>query len=226
MDRSGSHTHRRCVIACGALALIFSVASLPGCTRQNAAPHPAPTSTSKDGVSATNANNAFVDEQQLRELYSELVSAIGRFDIAEQVRLTCNKYQADLQRRADADPMMQIDFFGSPDQVRRLGLEAATDKLQTVLLPASREAVQAVVQSILDGNAAAYKLAIHRVEQEGSTAILDRIDNIAVTGDTATVRGAYTLKLFTRPPEVVDGTNQAIREQGQWRDCTPSRRQQ
>jgi hypothetical protein len=56
---------------------------------------------------------------------------------------------------------------------------------------------------------------IARVEQEGSSATLNRIDNIRITGDTATVDGTFTLTAFTRPAEVVNGSNHAVRENGQ-----------
>jgi hypothetical protein len=78
-----------------------------------------------------------------------------------------------------------------------------------------------MVEAIINGDAAQYKTAITRVEHEGRTATLNRIDNIRITGDTATVDGTFTLKAFTRPPEVVNGSNHAVRENGQWKDCTP-----
>jgi hypothetical protein len=81
---------------------------------------------------------------------------------------------------------------------------------------ASREAVQNVVEAIIKGDAAQYRTAIHRVELEGGSATLDRIDNIQIAGDTATVDGASTFKAFDRPPEVVASSNHAVREGGQW----------
>jgi len=188
-------------------------AATTGCHTHSTAPTPA------SATARTAANNA--DERQLRDLYAHLVSALGRHDTAERVRLTCAQYQSLVQSYADNDPILQIDFFGPPDEVRRLGVDAATDKFLTALAPASRDAVHNVVEAIIEGDAAQYKAAVARVEQEGSTATLDRIDNIHIAGDTATFDGAFTLKAFTRPPEVVNGSNHAVREDDQWKDCTP-----
>jgi hypothetical protein len=195
-----------------------AAATSVGCHAQNAAPTPVSSTASSTAVSTRNDN---ADKDQLRDLYGRVVNALGRHDTAEQVRLTCAEYRSDVQRRADEDPILQIDFFGPPEEVSRLGVAAATDKLHAALAPASTEAVQAVVEAIIKRDAAQYRTAIERVEQEGATATLDRIDSIQVTGDTATVHGAFTIKAFTRPPQVIDGTNQAVREGGQWKDCTP-----
>lgn len=198
-----------------AAIFVISAAASAGChTTHN--PPPA--------ASATTTTSPDSDERQLRDLYTQYVTALGRHDTAEQIRLTCTQYQAGIQRRADGDPILNIDFFGPPEQVRRLGLQAAADKFQTALAPASRQAVQALVQAIIDGDEQQYRVAVQRVELEGSSATIDRIDNIDIAGDTATVRGAFTVKMFTRPPEVIEATNQALREAGQWKDCTPPRR--
>lgn len=60
-----------------------------------------------------------------------------------------------------------------------------------------------------------------RQKGEAATATPGTIDTIDITGDTATVTGFLHHPLLTSPPEVVDGTNQAVRENGQWKDCTP-----
>jgi hypothetical protein len=193
-----------------ALAVLLLAPSSAGCHTQSATPTP-----------ASSAPAAADNEHQLRDLYTRLVNALGRHDTAAQVALTCDQYAGDVQRRADADPILQIDFFGNPEDVRRLGVAAATDKLHAALAPASRQAVQAMVEAIIEGDAAQYKAAVQRVEQEGSSATLDRVDSIEISGDTATVHGAFTVKIFTRPPEVVDGSNDAVRQDGVWKDCTP-----
>jgi hypothetical protein len=215
MDKAAALHHHRFARR-GAAVLILTSAALSGCHAHNAMP--AMSASATDAGSGSSNGNA--DERQLRDLYTHLLSALGRHDTAEQVALTCAEYQGDVQRRADSDPFLQIDFFGPPEQVRQLGLDAATDKLLTALAPASREAVQAVAQAIINGDAAQYKTAIQRVEQEGSSVTVDRIDPIEISGDTATVDGSFTLTAFTNPPKVIEGSNHAIREDGRWKDCT------
>lgn len=117
--------------------------------------------------------------------------------------------------------MLNIDFFGAPDEVRRIGRDAATEKMYPALAPASKQAVEAVVDAMIEGNLPNYQAAVQRLKREGTTATLDKIDSIDITGDTATVTGSYTMRVFTSPPEVVAGANHAVRENGQWQDCTP-----
>lgn len=105
--------------------------------------------------------------------------------------------------------MLKIDYFGTIDDVRRLGCDAATEKLHAALLPASTQAVAAVVGAIIEGSAPHYEAAIKRVEQEGTVTTLDEMDSIKIVGDAATVDGAFTMRAFTSPPWVVAGTNQA-----------------
>jgi hypothetical protein len=217
MENVHTVIHRR-TLARGAFVLLLSVAATTACGAPSTAPTPTSTAAT---TAAASVNDA--DEQQLRELYTELVGAMGRHDTAEQVRLTCARYQGPVQRQAvEDDPMgQQIDYLGTREEVSRLGVDAATDKFLAALAPATREAVQAVVEAMIEGDVAQYKTAIQRVEQEGSSATLDRIDKIEVSGDTATVNAVATMKQFTRPPEVLDGSNHAVREDGQWKDCTP-----
>lgn len=117
--------------------------------------------------------------------------------------------------------MLNIDYFGAPDEVRRIGRDAATEKMYPALAPASKQTVEAVVDAMIEGDLPSYQTAVQRLKEEATTATPGTIDTIDITGDTATVTGSYTIRFFTSPPEVVDGTNQAVRENGQWKDCTP-----
>ena len=208
----------RATMARGAVVLV-SLVAVTGCGQQDTSA----TTASANSTSATPTSND-ADQRALRNLYTQLVDALGHHDTAGQVALTCTRYQGEVQRRADQDPMLKIDYLGSADDVRRLGPDAATDKLHATLQPASRQAVAAVVDAIIEGSAEHYQAAIKRVEREGTVATLDKIDDITIVGDTATVDGAYTMRVFTLPPQVVAGTNQAVRENGQWKDCTPPTR--
>jgi len=209
------------LVRCVAALVLLTGCTLAGCRTDNAAP-----TTSTSATTAVSASSDDTDKRQLRELYTRLLSALSRHDAAEQIALTCAKYQDEVQRREDSDPFLQIDFFGPPEQLRQLGVGAATDKLLTGLAPASREAVRAVAQAIINGDVAQYRTAIQRVEQEGTFTTLDRIDRIEIASDTATVAGSFTVTIFTNPPKVVDSSSTAIRENGRWTDCTPPTHQQ
>lgn len=184
-------------------------------------PAATPSTTASPTPTSTTPSSNDADQLALRNLYTRLVDALGHHDTAAQIALTCTRYQDHVARRAEQDPMLNIDFFGAPDEVRRIGRDAATEKMYPALAPASKQAVEAVVDAMIEGNLPNYQAAVQRLKREGTTATLDKIDSIDITGDTATVTGSYTMRVFTSPPEVVAGANHAVRENGQWQDCTP-----
>lgn len=204
------------------ISVVITAGVVTACSTNNPPAAAPPTSASAKHASASTVPSSDdADQQALRDLYTQLVDALGRHDTAGQVALTCTRYQGDVAQRADQDPMLNIDYFGAPDEVRRIGRAAATEKLYAALTPASKQAVEAVVDAIIYDDLPRYHTAIKRLEREGSTATLDKIDSIDITGETATVTGAFTMRVFTSPPKVIAGTNQAVRENGQWKDCTP-----
>lgn len=186
--------------------LFLAALSLTGCAEDLLGPEP---------------ENRPPVEQELQGLYRQIAIAMGHHDTAAQLLLTCERYRPDVQRRADADRFLRIDFFGSPEAFRRVGLDAAIDKLQPALTPASPEAVRAVAEAVIANDTAAYVTAIQRVEREGSSAAASRFDSIEVTGEQATIDWVLTMKFFTQPPVTKQVTNNAIRENNRWVDCTP-----
>ena len=119
--------------------------------------------------------------------------------------------------------MLNIGFFGSPDEVRRLGVDVATANMLGKLAPASAETVRSVVEAISAGNVDAYTTAVKQLRREVTKAELLPFDKVEVTGDTATVEGSYTVQFFTKPKRVLQASNTAVREDGRWKDCTPQR---
>ncbi|SHU68048.1 Uncharacterised protein [Mycobacteroides abscessus subsp. abscessus] len=160
-------------------------------------------------------------EQELQGLYRQIAIAMGHHDTAAQILLTCEKYRPDVQRRADADRFLRVDFFGSPEAFRRVGLDAAIEKLQPALAPASPDAVRAVAEAVIANDPAAYEAAIRRVEREGSSAEATRFDSIEITGEQATIDWVLTMRFFTQPPVTKQVTGHAIRENNRWVDCSP-----
>jgi hypothetical protein len=204
------------------ISAVITAGVVTACSTNNPpAATPSTTEPAKQTSNSITPSSDDADQLALRNLYTQLVDALGHHDTAAQVDLTCTRYQSDVAHQADQDPMLNIDYFGAPDEVRQLGRDAATEKMHAALAPASKQSVEAVVDAIIDDDLPRYKTAIKRLEQEGTTTTLDKIDSIDITGDTATVTGAYTMRAFTSPPKVIAGANQAVREDGHWKDCTP-----
>lgn len=91
------------------------------------------------------------------------------------------------------------------------------------LAPASREAVQALVEAIISNDKVGYAGAIQRVRREATTVTIDRLDIVEIGAQTAKVDGAITMRGFTQPAQVIEASNEAVRENGVWKDCTPQR---
>jgi hypothetical protein len=173
---------------------------------------------------ATSQVATATDEAQLRDLYTRLAAALGEFDADAVAGMTCAKYQDVARSRIDDDPVLRIDFFGDPAKNASLGVDVLTERLQAGLATASPDDIHAVAVAIVNGDATAYTEAMKRVRREGVSTKLDHIDKIQVTGDAAVVDGVMTSQFFNRPPETFAASNQAIRVDGRWEDCTPPRR--
>lgn len=198
-------------------AVLASALVLAGCQASDEQPpassHPA----------ATTSGATTSDQEQLRELYTDYMAALSAHDGEAQAQLTCASERDRVLREAQEDPMLNIGFFGSPDEVRRLGVDVATANMLGKLAPASAETVRSVVEAISAGNVDAYTTAVKQLRREVTKAELLPFDKVEVTGDTATVEGSYTVQFFTKPKRVLQASNTAVREDGRWKDCTPQR---
>jgi hypothetical protein len=198
----------------GVVLAILAATAACGTT---SAPSPSPTPSSSQGNTAS-------DEQQLRDLYARLTTALGAFDADAVAGMTCAKYQAMVRSRIDDDPILAIDFFGPAAKNAALGVDGLTERLQAGLAPASPQDIRAVAVAIVSGDTSAYAEAMKHVRREGVSTKLDHIDKVEVTGDSAVVDGVMTSQFFNRPLETFAASNQAIRVDGRWEDCTPPRR--
>ena len=213
--------HRRVrVVHAVAVALIVACAAV-ACQGSGESTHDTPDSRAAE-QSATPVNRDFYD-RDIREIYTQLLAALATHDAAQEDRLTCAKDQGRAQRRVDSYPMSKIDYFGTPRDIARAGVPAATARLAPILAPASREAVQALVEAIISNDQLRYATAIQRVRREATTITIDRLDIVEIGAQTAKVDGAITMRGFAQPSQVIEASNTAVRENGVWKDCTPQR---
>lgn len=219
---NSAHRVHRCVgvVQAVAAALIVACAAAACHAPANSTPD---VSDRRAADPTTSSDSRAEDERQLRELYTQLLTALATHDAAQEDRLTCAKDQGKAQRRVDSYPMSKIDFFGAPADIARAGVPAATDRLAPILAPASREAVQALVEAIISNDKVGYAGAIQRVRREATTVTIDRLDIVEIAAQTAKVDGAITMRGFTQPAQVIEASNEAVRENGVWKDCTQQR---
>lgn len=76
-------------------------------------------------------------------------AALGNHDVAEENRLTCDKYQGRAQRRVNSYPKSTMDYFGSPEEFAGSGVSAATYRLSAMLAPVSKDTAQALATAII-----------------------------------------------------------------------------
>jgi len=67
----------------------------------------------------------------------------------------------------------------------------------------------------------AYKEAFMEVVRQSSKLTLGKVENIKITGDTATADVTTTQQTGTEPPKTDTTTNEFVKEDGQWKDCEP-----
>lgn len=84
----------------------------------------------------------------------------------------------------------------------------------------SPETVDRVAQALVAYDAPAYRTAMLEVITQAMTLTLDRIDNVEVTGDTATADVTTTQTMGDNPPQTDTDSIPYVREAGRWLDCS------
>jgi hypothetical protein len=175
-------------------------------------------SSASNSASAT--KDAKDDEQQIRDLYEKGNAAVEDFDVTTILDLTCAKQLPKMQENLDKT-IPPMSNFGSPEELKSLGPEKISELLAKNFKPASDEAIGKVAQALVDNDQDAYHAAMEEVLKEGISNKLDKIENIVVTGDTATADTTTTEVVFSSAPKTETKNSQAVREGGTWKDCTP-----
>jgi hypothetical protein len=75
-------------------------------------------------------------------------------------------------------------------------------------------------QAIVAYDEVAYQEAMLDLLTESAQLTTDKVDNIQVTGDTATADVTATRVMGDTPGQATTGSTPFVRENGQWLDCT------
>jgi hypothetical protein len=196
------------VIRITAAAVACTATLLAGCGSDTVSA-PAPTSTS-----------TISDEDQISDVITRVSEAQAAVDIEKIASLTCAKYRDQVSGPSpdDVPPMntLPLDVLSSlpPDKLAEsLGAEYAG---------ASKETVQALADALIRRDEAAYKVAMAKVMAETMQIHVDKVENVAVKGDTATADVTIVISTggkVTYTPDVAKV--ELVKEDGQWKDCTP-----
>jgi hypothetical protein len=75
--------------------------------------------------------------------------------------------------------------------------------------------------AVIRQDESAYEPAMLEVVKHSRSVQLVLVDKIAVKGDTATADAMVTQRMGAQPPDARTTPATLIREDGEWRDCTP-----
>jgi hypothetical protein len=191
-----------------AIALV-GAALLAGCGSDTAsAPSPSasPTPTASD-------------EEQIRDLLTKATEATSTWDAAKMAGLSCDKYSKE--EGAFEGMVPPISTFPA-DTVATMGPEAFANGLTEQFAGASPESTRAVADAVIANDEAAYKKAMTDVMKQSMTLRLDKVDNIVVTGDTATADVTVTAIIGGQQEQTQSDKAELVKEDGEWKDCTPA----
>ncbi|MGE2836293.1 hypothetical protein [Mycobacterium sp. SMC-4] len=206
------------------VAAAVTALTLAGCGAQESSPQPTQ-ATSAEGTaeeSVEETADARSDEDQIREVVYEQarVFEAGAWD--QLPGLTCASQR---EKASDAGEYLvpPMEAFGSREQMTAMTVPQVSQGLtQQFGADAPPELVDRVAQALVAYDEPAYKAGMLDLLKESATLKIDKVENIVVTGDTATAEVTSTRTMGGKPPQTRTDTMPFAREDGRWLDCTGS----
>lgn len=156
------------------------------------------------------------DEDQIREVLFAVVDA--GWDAGKTAELTCQQYRREEAPYSDMVPPM--DTFSAAD-VSAVGTDQFAQILGEQFPGAAPDSLRAVADAVVRNDQPAYAAAMTDVMKKSSKVELDKVDNIKVNGDAATADVTVTFTVGSQPPNTRTTEVDVVREDGEWKDCTP-----
>lgn len=177
------------------------------------------TSASETTAPSTPAAVAGDDQQEIRDLVQAQADAFSEGDWDALSELTCVKYreQASNPGKYLVPP---ITTFGTREQAASMDPVQLSDMLGQEFSGASKPTVDRVAQAIVGYDEPGYQAAMLDVMTESATLTVDSVENIKITGDTATADVTMTRVMGEDAPETRTDSTPFVREDGRWLDCT------
>lgn len=177
------------------------------------------TSASETTAPSTPAAAAGDDQQEIRDLVQAQADAFSEGDWDALSELTCVKYreQASNPGKYLVPP---ITTFGTREQAASMDPVQLSDMLGQEFSGASKPTVDRVAQAIVGYDEPGYQAAMLDVMTESATLTVDSVENIKITGDTATADVTMTRVMGEDAPETRTDSTPFVREDGRWLDCT------
>lgn len=159
------------------------------------------------------------DQQEIRDLVQAQADAFSEGDWDALSELTCVKFreQASNPGKYLVPP---ITTFGTREQAASMDPVQLSDMLGQEFSGASKPTVDRVAQAIVGYDEPGYQAAMLDVMTESATLTVDSVENITITGDTATADVTMTRVMGEDAPETRTDSTPFVREDGRWLDCT------
>lgn len=180
--------------------------------------HSGSASAPASNTASTAAAAAPSNEDQIRDVLTKESQAMSAWDFDKMGDFACAKYRDSAKDPSGAIPPMNLFPAAAASSV---GAQAFADQLGAQFDGASRQSLLAVADAVIRQDEPAYKAAMLDVVKQTSTVALVQVDNIVVTGDTATADATVTQRVGSKPPETRTSPANFVREDGRWKDCTP-----
>jgi hypothetical protein len=160
------------------------------------------------------------NEDQIRTVIARAAQAHASSDYDNIAALTCAKYYDQVGEPSpdDVPPMnaMPLDILGtmSPETLaQRLGVEYSG---------ASPESLRALADALIHRDEAAYTEAMADVMVQTMRVHIDKFENLAINGDTATADASLVISTGGKTTYTTDiSAFELVKEDGRWKDCTP-----
>jgi hypothetical protein len=158
------------------------------------------------------------DEDQIRGLLTKEGEAFSTWDIDAVAGLTCKQYR---EESASLDEMVPpMDMFPAEESAA-IGPDNFAALLGQQFTGATPESLRAVADAVIRQDQPAYQSAMLEVMKQVYTIRLEKVENIVVDGDSATAETTISQGMGTEPAQSEVTTVKLVREDGEWKDCTP-----
>jgi hypothetical protein len=163
--------------------------------------------------------SAVNDDQLVRAALIQEGAATSAWDFGTVASLTCEKYREHARSQWDRllPPMSTFDDI----EPAVLGPDTLGAILKDKIAGSSDETTSDLARALINRDQPAYAQAMKVVIQQTSSIKLVNVENVKVTGDTATADATITSALAGEPPRTDTRLIQLVREGGRWKDCTP-----
>ena len=203
------------------VAIVGAALVLSGCGGKSDTAATSTSSVAKESSAAAPTPKGS-DEDQIRDVMTQESAAFSAWDFAKVGQFTCAKFRDHATSVDSAIPAMSMF---SADTAASMGAQAFAAQLGQEFAGASEQSLQAVADAVIRRDEAAYKPAMLDVVKQTMSVQLDKVDNIVVTGDTATADATLTQRIGDQEPQSRTSPVSFVREGGTWLDCTPPEQQ-